>query len=341
MYVKTGGVPRNSRKMDFAGDYRLRSEVMERYRLRSCLERFPFLLALAALLLAAPLDALGEKPLTGTLPTLNPRAIALGQTLRASASGTSGLYLNPAVIAMTPLYHLELMYQYTGKDNMHMGGVSLVDSVTTVVAAGVAFNYSDITEKRTKHQAFDGRLAIAGGIGNVFYLGATGRYLYLEQNQSESKWGPAGKPALPSSGSRQVNGFTFDAGAALRLGSIVTLGLVGYNLIPSHSIFAPMDLGTGLSLYLLSMLLLEANVVIDFTSHDRVNTEIHFGTELFLAKAVAIRLGYIYDIYYDLHSLSAGLAYIHPKFSIDLGFMHEVIEDGRWQLGFSFKYFVN
>jgi hypothetical protein len=314
---------------------------MERHFMRSHMERYLLPLALTIAVLVIPPEALCERPLTGSLPTLNPRAIALGQTLRASASGTAGIYQNPAVIAMTPLYHLELMYQYTGEENMHMGGVSLVDSVTTVVAAGLAFNYSAITEKRTKHQAFDGRLAIAGGIGNIFYLGATGRYLHLEQNQSESKWGPGGKPALPSSGSQLVDGFTFDAGAALRLGNIVTLGLVGYNLIPSHSIFAPMDLGTGLSLYLLNMLLLEANVVIDFTSHDKVNTEIHFGTELFVARAVAIRAGYIYDVYYDLHSASAGLAYVHSKFSIDLGFMHEVVEDGRWQLGFSFKYFVN
>jgi hypothetical protein len=304
-----------------------------------CLVLVGTVIALAAMI--TPRNAFAESPLTGTLTTLNPRALALGRTLRASPSGTSGVYQNPAVLAMAPVYHMEMVYQYTGEEDRHMGGMVLADSVTTVVAAGLSFNYSGINQKHTKFEAYDGRLAIAGAIGNIFFLGGTARYLYLDQKWDSEKWGPGGMPALPSSGSRNVNSFTFDAGSALRLGNIVTLGVVGYNLIPTESVFAPIQLGTGASIYVMNMLLVEVNTLVDFTSHDEVSNDIELGTELFLGGTVALRGGYIYDFYYKLNTISAGLAYVHSKFSIDAGYMHEIVDDGRWCLAFSLKYFIN
>jgi hypothetical protein len=175
----------------------------------------------------------------------------------------------------------------------------------------------------------------------MFYIGATGRYLHLDQAWNTKKWGPGGAAALPSSGSQQVDGFTFDAGAALRLGKIVSIGVVGYNLTNTGSVYAPIELGTGIALSLLDILILEGDVVLDFTSHESVNTELEVGTELFVAGAVGIRAGYDYDVFFNTHSVAAGLGYVHQKFGIDAGFTHEIKEDGRMRLGFAFKYFVN
>jgi hypothetical protein len=293
-----------------------------------------------AIFFAAP-KVYAYKPITGTLPTLNPRALALGQTLRASPSGTSGVYQNPAVLAMSPVYHMEGVYQYTGEENMHMFGTVLADSVTTVVAAGMSFNYSSINEKHTRLKAYDGRLAIAGGIGNFLYLGGTVRYLYIDYKWDSDRWGPGGMPALPASSSRNVNSLTFDAGGAVRLGNIITLGVVGYNLIPTESAFAPLQLGTGASVYVMNMLLVEVNTLIDFSSHKDTAYDIEMGAELFLGGAVALRGGYIYDFFYRMSTISAGLAYVHAKFSIDAAYMHELIDDGRWAIAFSMKYFIN
>jgi len=285
--------------------------------------------------------ALAEKPLPGTLPTMDPRPLGLGGALRASPSGTSGVYLNPASIAMVPLYHLELMYQYTGGDALHMGGVSVVDSITSMIAAGLSFNYSRIAQPKTDHEVYDGRLALASGIGEMVFIGLTGRYLHVTQNTGAGHQGPGGVSALPSSGNQQVDGFTFDAGAAFRLGDTVSVGVSGNNLTNTGSVFAPIQLGGGVSLALVEILTVEADVVLDFSTHEDVNEEIHGGVDLFLANHLALRAGYIYDFYFGLNTVCAGVGYIDSAFSLEAGFLREIVDEGRMAFAFGFKYFVN
>ncbi len=299
------------------------------------------LLTISLCLVMSPLIAAAEDPLVGTAQTMNPRALGTAGAMIASPGGTNGVYLNPATIVMAPLYHIEGMYQFTSRENMHNGGLVIVDSVTLPnIGAGVSFNYAGCDSNRTEHDSFDGRLSLAGAIGKMFSLGVTGRYLSLEQNRSSSNWGPAGRPALPASGSRQVNGFTVDAAAALRIAEIVTLGLVGYNLTHVESVFAPIVLGSGISLNLMKILSLETDVLADFTSHDKTGLTLRAGGEIFLADTVFIRAGYQHDFYYQRNLIAAGAGYQNPNFGIDLGFSQDIVGEGKTRVGISFKYFV-
>jgi len=303
--------------------------------------RFVAIFSLVAALLTAASPAGAQEPLEGTLKTMDPRPIGLGGALRASPSSTSGIYLNPATIAMARVYHLNLMYQYTGEEDIHMGGAAAVDSVTSsVIAAGVSLNYLRSDQRRTDHESWDARLALAGNIGDVFFLGLTGRYIRVEHDLESGNRGPNGLPALPSSGSQQVDGFTFDAGAAVAIADLVSIGVTGYNLTDTGSVYAPMQLGSGAAITLLDMLLLELDVVVDFTSQEDVNEEIHGGAELFVANMIPIRVGYIYDVFFDIHTVTAGLGYVDPSFAVDIGFQREAREDGRWILAFGLRIFI-
>ena len=102
-----------------------------------------------------------------------------------------------------------------------------------------------------------------------------------------------------------------------------------------------LQLGGGFGLHLLDMLHLETNGVVDFTSHEDAQWKLQFGGEVFIAHRVGLRVGYEYDIYYDLHSLSAGIGYVDTQFALDLGFMREVVQDGRMIIAFGFKYFIS
>lgn len=298
------------------------------------------ILGILTVLAVAPC-ALGEEPLYGTSSTMDPRALALAGASLATPSSVSGLYLNPATIAMANIYHLNLMYQFTGQEKLHMGGIAIVDSVTSsTVAAGLAVNYLAANLDHTHHQSWDGRLSLGGNIGDVFFIGMTGRYIRVEHDLKSGDRGPNGRPAMPSSGSQQVDGFTFDAGAAVNAGNILRIGLAGYNLSNTDSIYAPLQLGSGLAVSLVEMLNIEADVIFDFSSHEKVNEEIRAGVELLIAGRVPLRLGYSFDVFYGINSIAAGVGYVDRSFAIDLGYCQEVRQDGVFQLSLGVRIFI-
>jgi len=299
----------------------------------------PALALLATALFALPASA--QERLDGTSATMDPRGVGMAGTGVATSSSTSGLYLNPATIAMAHLYHLNLMYQFTGEEDLHMGGLAIVDSVTSsTIAAGASLNYLRANQTRTDHESWDARLAIAGNFGEVFFLGMTGRYLRVEHDLQGGNTGPNGRPSLPASGSKQMNGFTFDAGAAVRIARILSIGVTGYNLSDTDSVHAPLRLGTGVGIGVLDMLLIEADLILDFSSHDKVNEEIRGGAELLIAGRVPVRLGYVYDVLLNMNSIAAGIGYMDSAFAIDFGFQQELVERGRFQLAFGIRIFI-
>jgi hypothetical protein len=297
------------------------------------------LLALVAVLCAA--GARAEEPLAGTLKVMDPRSLGLAGALRASPGSCSGMYMNPATIAMLQGYHINLMYEYTTRDDLHNAGGAVVDSVTSqVIAAGLSLNYLRADERRTDHESWDARLAVAGNIADTLYIGATGRYIRVEHDLEPADRGPNGLHALPSSGGQQLDGLTFDAGAVVSLGGMVNLGVVGYNLSNPGSVYAPLQLAPGVALTLFEMLIIEGDVVVDFTSHDEVNEEIDAGVELFLANLVPLRVGYRYDVFLDIHGIAAGVGYSDRSFAVDVGFQHDIRENGRMILALGLRLFL-
>jgi hypothetical protein len=290
----------------------------------------------------APL-ARAEEPLFASQATLDPRALALAGALRATPCSTSGMYLNPATLTMSPIYHLNLMYQYAREQdaNLHMAGAAIVDSITSsVIGAGLSLNYLRADEDTLDHESWDARLALSGNIKDTFFIGVTGRYLRVESDLERGDRGPNGRPAFPSSGSQQMDGLTFDAGAGLRLGDVVSIGVTGYNLSKTNSAYAPLSLGTGVGVTLLDMLLIEADAAFDFTSHDEVGAEIDTGIELLLGNRVPLRVGYGYDVYYNINTIAAGLGYVDPSFAIDLGFQKDVVDGGRLLIALGIRIFI-
>ncbi|MCK9459351.1 MAG: hypothetical protein M0R80_06900 [Proteobacteria bacterium] len=297
----------------------------------------------AALFLSFASTARAEEPLFGTSPLLDPRALGLAGALCATPSSASGLYLNPATIAMAPVYHISLGYQFAREQNanLHTAGGAIVDSITSsTIGAGLSLNYLRANESRRDFESWDARLAVAGNIKDTFFIGATGRYLRVESDLERGDRGPNGRPALPSSGSQQMDGLTFDAGAGLRLANIVSIGVAGYNLSNPGSAYAPLSLGSGVGVTLFEMLLIEADAVFDFTSHDEVGTEIRSAVELFLAGRVPLRVGYAYDVYYDINTIAAGIGYVDPSFGVDIGFQKDLTDGGRFALALGLRIFI-
>ena len=146
---------------------------------------------------------------------------------------------------------------------------------------------------------------------------------------------------MKNSGDIQASGFTFDAGLVLRLGNKINLGVTGYNLTNTKTIYAPIILGTGLSLSSKGMLFIETDIDIDFTSYNSVAYIWKIGTELLLKQLYAFRFGYAHDFYNKIDRISCGLGFVFTRFAIDLGYKQDIQYKNRFRLALGLKIFIS
>jgi hypothetical protein len=260
------------------------------------------------------------------------RSAAMGGALRALGNGVTGIYLNPASIALTRVYHLEALAQIWPQARRQSYGASAIDSATGRLAAGITGQYAVLDPDGVDRRWTDVRLALAFPLSDRLYAGLTGKYLKLRENGfARSGFGlPA--PSLAASGLADqaiVDGFTFDAGLTVKPSDALYIGIVGTNLTnPGHG-FQPTMFGGGVG-YGTNDLTIEGDVVSDFTTFTnadgstRTNVRAMAGFEYLAGDHYPLRLGYRYDKNQSTHALSGGLGYIDPQFSIDVAVRHTV-----------------
>lgn len=269
---------------------------------------------------------------------IDSRPVGMGESGRASAGSNSSLYLNPAGLSLARIYHVEFLYLIEPQLNSHMGAISIVDSVTNPVAAGLHFSYYKIDPNGINREDYDVRLGLAYNLGSILLLGLTIKYLYTDTNGR----GPLGKPLLDSSGDPLLNTVTLDAGLIVNIKNRIFLGVVGYNLTVTKSLYAPLQLGLGTTLVIIQNLLISGDMVIDFSSREDTKIMNYMGgIELFLFNHFPLRGGYKYDGLKESHLVTAGTGYIHKQFSVELSFEQDVTHDKNTIITIGIKYFAN
>src|SRR5262245_29753332 len=69
------------------------------------------------------------------------RALGMGEAQRATATGASGPLLNPAGMSLVRQYVIEGMYGVKVESIGHNANVTVVDSITSRVAAGLFYTF--------------------------------------------------------------------------------------------------------------------------------------------------------------------------------------------------------
>jgi hypothetical protein len=260
------------------------------------------------------------------------RMAAMGGALRALGNGVTGIYLNPANIALTRVYHLQALAQFWPEAHRQTYGAAAVDSSTSRMAAGIAGQYGVLDPDGVDRRWTDVRLALAYPLSDNLYVGVTGKYLKLRENGFARPGFGLAPPSLASSGLSGepiVDGITFDAGLAVKPTDALYLGLLGTNLTNPGTGFQPTMFGGGVG-YGTNDITVEGDVVADFTTFtnadgsSRTNVRAMVGFELLAADHYPVRFGYRYDKNQSTHALSAGIGYIDPQFSIDFAVRHSV-----------------
>ncbi|MBK7585190.1 MAG: hypothetical protein IPI67_34005 [Myxococcales bacterium] len=298
--------------------------------------------AVTACLLAAPESRADSSNLDpaigwnyGEIET--PRTAAMGGALRAYSNSVAALFINPANMAASRIYHLGALAQIWPEANRQSYGGGAVDSIVSSsrLAGGFGGSWTLQDPDGIDRRATDLRFALAMPFSDQFSLGIGGRYLWLKQNGL----GPLGD-SLASGGAKDENivrGFAFDAGATLKPTDFFAISLVGNNLNnPGHG-FQPTSMGGGVGIGTKD-LTLEGDIVSDFTTWDTTKVRTMAGLEILLADHYAIRGGYRYDDGERSHAVSVGAGYVDRAFSAEAAVRRIVSDPGATAIFFGFTY---
>lgn len=276
------------------------------------------------------------------------RSAALSGASRASGFGTTSIFVNPAAMTLSRVYHIEAIGQITPEFQRHVYGGMVVDSITNKLAGGVAVTggfldaFSD-TATSVDRSWVDIRLALAYPIVDGFSVGLGGRYLKLTQEGI----GPLG--ASKVSGGLQdpegegrlsmVNVPTFDAGVSIKAGDLIAIGLSGQNLTYTNDGVLPTTVGGGVAV-MHPDFTIEVDGVADLTSYASPTARIMGGAEYLLLDRVPIRLGYRFDQGADSHQLSGGLGFVAPEFMVEASVRRTLVGPEATEIIFGAGYFL-
>ena len=283
-------------------------------------------LCCASALALVPSVALGQVQSAPETP-VTARTMALGGGTHAIAQSTSALYVNPAAMSMSRVYHVDSSVLWDPSVGRWSFGGAVVDSTRTV-GAGLAYHYSLLDGDTRNH---DVRVSLGATLTEGVSLGVTGRYLdYV---------GPASANGVRGSA---YSGFTVDAGIALKPWSWLALGITGYSLSNPDTALSPLSIGGGIGIIPTDTLHIVADTVWDLTTFaDGPHARWSGGVEL-LASRVPLRVGYTYDdirLDHPVHLITAGLGYIDQMFAVEAALRQEVAGGSQSTLLLNVRYF--
>ena len=259
-----------------------------------------------------------DPPAPLTLPDLTgPRTLALSAGV-GLASGTEGLFLNPAAVAALKAYTADgtfLLDRRPGRsgseDRQQYAGLSVVDAVSTPLAVGMSY----VRAMKGVEQGNAVRLALAGPLTDGFYLGLLGKYYSLH-------------------GAEKVSAnLNADAGLFWKVTDHIAVGGAAYDLLGSrHRAVMPRGYAAGLTVGVAGTALVTADWRVDLDrgkggSGDGKDTNRYgIGAEYVVDKLVPVRAGFQVDETSDTKWWSLGAGVSGQRVALDLAFRQSVTD---------------
>lgn len=266
-----------------------------------------------------------------------PRITATGGAERALSNSLSALFINPANMAASRVYHIGAFAQIWPEARRQSYGIAAVDSIVSSsrLAGGLGATYNLMDPDGIDRTWLDVRGGLAFPFSDSFFLGATVRYLKLGQDGL----GPLGRS--PASGGLEgdfiLDTFSFDVGATLKPTKEFAISVVGNNLSNPDNGFQPLTVGGGIG-YGNERFSLEADVVGDFTTYDDTTMRAMAGLEILVGDNFPLRAGYRFDEGAESHALGFGAGYIDRALSAEIGIRRTVSGEAATAVVFGFTY---
>jgi hypothetical protein len=277
-------------------------------------------LAAATLAAATPAPAVEVPPPGGIFDLQGARAMG-SSAATAGSTGTEALFVNPGAMGVRAGYVAELLgvsERRGATTTSRYLGVAVVDAVSAPVTT--SFAYLASTEGEQRGQLFF--LGFGGAISERMHLGVQGRYLKL-------------------GGAEPIGAVTADAGLSWEATSLVTLGVAGFNLVPSHHpVSLPQSMGAGLAVGTDTFLRVLADWRGTFLPHGQLANRYAVGAVGLVGGTLALRAGWMRDELLDTRWWSSGVGLVTGDgYSIDVGYRQSIQAAAAREMALSFRYY--
>lgn len=228
---------------------------------------------------------------------LSPRALGMGNAVRADPHSNSALILNPAGMSRDYVYSAQIGYNRSNAGDTNVAQLNVVDSRTQPsLAMGVAYGYQFADKSAEVNDGgHDVRVGFSTAPSDRISLGV-GLH-YISQNRKDPI--------------EDFSGFTLDAGLLMQLTDRINIGLVGHNIAPTDDPAFPTEVGGGIAITD-RRFTISVDTVVNVTPEDDESPKprIMAGLEFLLQDTVPLRLGYERDEVQSADYLTGGLGFI-------------------------------
>jgi len=258
------------------------------------------------------------------------RPLGTGGALRAAATGDAGPMLNPSGISLMRAYVAEGAYQYGSRDSAHDLHVSIVDSTSGFNLGGaLSYTFHTASPPGASQTGHLGGASLSFPIGDIVFLGASAKYLYLSTDTNDA--------------TNTTKGFIFDAGLTVRPLPLFSVGVVGYNLANRANSLDPQAVGGGVCVNVIPGLSLVLDSVFERVYGDPTRSQAYYimGGGEYLVRTVALRLGGGRDGLSENGYLSGGVSLASSAGALDLALREDIAGDRKGTyVGVSARLFV-
>jgi hypothetical protein len=242
---------------------------------------------------------------------LSAKAHGMGGAYLALGLGTDPLYGNPAAMSRLPKYQMDLTLAWDTWTKYGFGSISLRDSQSNPVAAGIGYAFVSIGRGASRRTAHYSTLALSTPVSDKVFVGATLHHLVM-------------------AGARDGNGVTMDAGMLLKFGESFTVAVGGHNLIDIRNPELVRHYSLGLA-FLAQSFALTADLRSDLGGQTPLQSYAFGGEYLF--GTVPFRAGLLLEPLKHTQYLSIGMGVLNQSGGFDLAYRHELAGDrGRFLL---------
>lgn len=232
------------------------------------------------------------------------RNYGMAGAYRALGYGAEAITGNPAALSLFKRYTLELSGAYDIKHQWGYGAISISDSITNEIAAGVTYQMATLGNNETRRIAYLTTAASAYPLSQNFHVGIAMRHQVI-------------------TGEDNTNSITMSGGLIFRPWEQLCFSVSGHNLIGVWSEDVPRYFSFGISSLLGGQFTPTVELRTDFND-PYARVAFSGGVEWLAADTFPIRLGYSYDQINGTQHVGFGLGYFTEGSGLDLAYRHEI-----------------